>query len=81
MCYLDDPYEGELLAVFIDLFSEWSRDEDRDQIWVVKRPLLQSVDYETPKGKITVQRGWWFSSHEQWKYLFEFWRENNFLGI
>jgi hypothetical protein len=58
MCYLDDPYEGELMAVFLDLFGEWKNDEERDQIWVVKRPLLQSVDYKTPNGSITVQRGW-----------------------
>ena len=22
-----------------------------------------------PTGPITVQKGWWFSAHEQWKYL------------
>ncbi len=31
----------------------------------MKRAKLQSVDYETPNGPITCQRGWWFSSHEQ----------------
>lgn len=34
---------------------------------------MQSVDYEVKsKGgqKVTVERGFWFSSHEQWKVLF-----------
>jgi hypothetical protein len=34
-------------------------------MWVYKRELLQAVKYHTPSGPITVQRGWWFSSHEQ----------------
>jgi hypothetical protein len=41
----------------------------REKMWVYKRELLQAVKYHTPSGPITVQRGWWFSSHEQWKYL------------
>lgn len=65
-CYLDDPYEGELFAVFLDLYSNISNRED---IWVAKRAKLQSVTYDSVSGPITVQRGWWFSSHEQWKYL------------
>ncbi|GAM20468.1 hypothetical protein SAMD00019534_036430, partial [Acytostelium subglobosum LB1] len=68
-CFLDDPYEGEMLTVFMDLFCEWANDTERDQLWVNKRPLLQSTTFQAPEGEITVQRGWWFSSHEQWKYL------------
>ncbi|KAK5576401.1 hypothetical protein RB653_007544 [Dictyostelium firmibasis] len=67
---LNDPYEGELLVVFMDLFCQWPSEEARDQIWINKRELLQSVEFDTTtNGTITVQRGWWFSSHEQWKYL------------
>src|SRR3989338_5269354 len=69
-CYLDDPYEGEMFAVFIYLYSKWTNQTERNMIWVQKRAYLQSVDFPTAGGDvITVQRGWWFSSHEQWKYL------------
>jgi len=67
--YLDDPYEGELLTVFMDLFCQWPSEQALDQVWINKRNLLQSATFSTPKGDITVQKGWWFSSHEQWKYL------------
>ncbi|EGC39213.1 hypothetical protein DICPUDRAFT_75224 [Dictyostelium purpureum] len=67
--YLDDPYEGETLAVFMDLFCQWENEDQREQMWINKRGLLKSIEFSTPKGNITVQKGWWFSSHEQWKYL------------
>lgn len=69
--YLNDPYEGETLTVLLDLFGSWSSEAERDQLWVVKRPLLQAVNYTVPgaPGPITVQRGWWFSAHEQWKTM------------
>jgi hypothetical protein len=69
-CYLDDPYEGEMFAVFIYLYSRWDNQTERNQIWVQKRAKLQAVTFVTAdRQNITVQRGWWFSSHEQWKYL------------
>lgn len=34
-----------------------------------KRLKIQSVNYVTPDGNITVERGWWFSSHEKCKCL------------
>jgi len=67
--YLDDPYEGELFTFFVDLYSMAHDPAEREKMWVYKRELLQAVKYHTPSGPITVQRGWWFSSHEQWKYL------------
>ncbi|KAL0482233.1 hypothetical protein AKO1_011119 [Acrasis kona] len=70
-CYLDDPYEGELMIFFFELYANthtWSS-SDKEAIWNYKREKLQSVDFVTPKGNITVERGWWFSSHEKWKYL------------
>ncbi|XP_065840871.1 uncharacterized protein [Oscarella lobularis] len=52
---LDDPYEGELFTVFLDLFANWgSNESDRDAMWIEKRSQLASVDYETPRGPITV---------------------------
>jgi len=70
-CYLDDPYEGELMAFFMDLFGEWENPIDRELIWVNKRKKLQPVDYwvQQMHANITVQRGFWFSAHEQWKYM------------
>jgi hypothetical protein len=69
VCFLDDPYEGEMFIVFVDLFSEWPEGVDRNILWINKRPKLQAVEFQSVAGPITVQRGWWFSSHEQWKYL------------
>lgn len=68
-CYLDDPYEGELFAVFMDLYSQWPNSTDRESVWIAKRAMLQNVEYLSDDGPITVQRGFWFSAHEQWKYL------------
>jgi hypothetical protein len=33
---------------------------------------LKAVDYYSTNAKanITVEKGWWFSAHEQWKHLF-----------
>ena len=72
-CYLDDPYEGELFAWFMDLYGQWKangyQENERDKIWIFKRKKLQNVVLSTPEGNITVERGWWFSSHEHWKYM------------
>jgi hypothetical protein len=66
-CLLDDPYEGELFVFFADLFAEWPSAEEREQVWVNRRHKLQAIDFDTPHGPVTVQKGWWFSAHEQWK--------------
>lgn len=66
-CYLDDPYEGELMAFFIDLYGNV---RDKEKIWERKRPKLVSVDYPSKSGPITVVRGFWFSAHENWKFLY-----------
>ncbi|PHH66470.1 hypothetical protein CDD81_6945 [Ophiocordyceps australis] len=66
---LDDPYEGELFTQFISLFSSLPPAE-KDQLWSIKRNKLVKVEYHSPKtGPITVQQGYWFSSHELWKVL------------
>lgn len=59
------------------LFAEWDSEEERNQLWVKKRDLFKKVDYVIPDtagapyaGKtVTVQEGFWFSTHEQWKAL------------
>ncbi len=71
-CYLDDPYEGELMAFFMDLYSDWSKDytiAEREKIWTFKRKKLVSIDYVTPQGNITVEKGWWYSSHEKCNFI------------
>lgn len=66
---LDDPYEGELLTWWVYFFGGLGR-EEREGLWVRKRAKLQSVEYEEGGvGPVTVQKGFWFSSHEQWKVL------------
>lgn len=66
---LNDPYEGELFAWWLYFFGGLSRPE-KHAIWAAKRPQLRSVEYhQHGVGPITVQEGFWFSSHEQWKVL------------
>lgn len=71
--YLNDPYEGETLTQMLYLFSDWDTEEERDLLWVEKRNLFQKADFIIKDGysvsKVVVQKGWWFSTHEQWKAL------------
>ena len=71
-CYLDDPYEGELFAFMMYLFAPWSDPNEKELMWVAKREKLQPIDFYVKdiQRNITVQKGWWFSAHETWKYLF-----------
>ncbi|PCG91800.1 Hypothetical protein PENO1_060780 [Penicillium occitanis (nom. inval.)] len=67
--YLNDPYEGELFTWWLQFFGGLS-DADIEALWEYKRPQLVSVDYHIGNvGPITVQKGYWFSSHETWKVL------------
>lgn len=72
--YLNDPYEGELFTDFVYLFCDDLNATEKELVWINKREMLQSVDLPVMtasgnKVNITVQRGFWFSAHEQWKYL------------
>ena len=70
-CYLDDPYEGELFTVYAYLQCNWTSYDDREWLWLRKRAALQPATLSVPGYRnITTQRGFWFSAHEQWKYLF-----------
>lgn len=69
------------MAYFMDFYAPWAQynltNEERNRIWINKRPKLVRVEYNTttpssnidPK-RVTVQQGYWFSSHEQWKYFY-----------
>ena len=67
--FLDDPYEGELMAFLMTLFGDWKDPHEIDRIWQLKRTKLKPIQYQTPVGALTVAQGHWFSAHEQWKYL------------
>lgn len=69
------------MAYFMDLYAPWSlynfTSEERNKIWLNKRPKLVRVEYNTTtpsssidQKQVTVQQGYWFSSHEQWKYFY-----------
>jgi hypothetical protein len=66
---LDDPYEGELFTWWLYFFGGLSA-RAKQALWVAKRPQLVSVEYHKYGiGPITVQEGYWFSAHEQWKVM------------
>jgi len=65
---LNDPYEGELFAFWLVEFGGLKQ-ADIDMIWENHLPNIVSVEYKTPLGPITVERGWEYSSHEKWKFL------------
>lgn len=73
--FLDDAYEGELMVLFMDLLADWSAYpnsglEERNKMWERKQIKLVARNYTTANGSdITVQEGFWFSSHEQWKLM------------
>mmetsp|Transcript_23573 Transcript_23573/g.42586 ORF Transcript_23573/g.42586 Transcript_23573/m.42586 type:complete len:639 (+) Transcript_23573:53-1969(+) len=72
---LDDAFEGELMVLFMELFGNWSGypnegQAERDLIWEHKKSRVGRATFRMPDGEnLTVQRGFWFSSHEQWKIL------------
>lgn len=65
---LTDPFEGELMAVFMTLFSPDLSATQKQQLWANK--FVHTQNYATSTGDtLTVIEGWAFSSHEQWKFL------------
>jgi hypothetical protein len=66
---LNDPYEGELFAWWLYFFGGVSS-SDKAAIWAIKAPQLVRREYKMGNiGPVTVQEGFWFSAHEQWKTL------------
>lgn len=65
---LTDPFEGELMTVFMSLFSEDLTETEVQAIWANK--FINTRQYTSAsQDTLTVVEGWAFSSHEQWKYL------------
>lgn len=51
---LDDPYEGELFAFFLDLYAHWNDSKyaanitgEKDAIWSYKRAKLQKATFQS----------------------------------
>lgn len=66
--FMEDPYEGLLMAHFMDLFGDWSaRPADREAFW--ERPLRRLLRWERHGAAVTLERAWVGSSHEQWGFL------------
>lgn len=66
--FLEDPFEGELMVLFMSIFGQWGEPGQVEAIWQNK--TIEVVDYHTLDGRtITVRKGHWFSSHEQWNKL------------
>lgn len=81
---LGDPFEGELMIFFLELMGDNSTGlVQSSRLWQpVHRSVWQWKTYNAadyvggnsgsvglPNGPITVQKGWYFSTHELWKYL------------
>ena len=65
---LTDSFEGELMAVFMTLFSPDLSATQQQQLWANK--FVNTRNYAASTGgNLTVIEGWAFSSHEQWKFL------------
>merc|ERR1711916_284082 len=62
------------MVLFMDLQCEWAGYPDNGAvekalIWRRKQHKLVAVNYSAGELLATVQEGFWFSSHEQWKTL------------
>jgi len=68
-----DPFEGEMIVVFLDIFGNWSNYTDsqaeKDKIWNIKQQHVAAVEFNASDKTFVIQQGFWFSSHEQWKIL------------
>ncbi|MFC2140103.1 hypothetical protein ACFLQ1_00100 [Candidatus Auribacterota bacterium] len=66
--FLSDPYEGELMLLFVSIFAP---DKDKtiiEKMWRTKK--VNKGVYHTKRGeRITVRQGYWYSSHEMWAFL------------
>jgi hypothetical protein len=47
--FLDDPYEGELIAWMMHFFGSWEDPEEREKIWIHKRIKSQVAEYYIPQ--------------------------------
>ncbi|CAE7650301.1 unnamed protein product [Symbiodinium necroappetens] len=75
-----DAFEGEMwVVIFMDIFGNWSkypnngeelRAEEKKLMWKIKAEHVEPVVYTAAdNSKMVLQKGFWFSAHEQWKTL------------
>jgi len=70
-----DAFEGEMVVIFMDIFGNWSKypnngEEEKKLMWKIKAEHVEPVVYTAAdKSKMVLQKGFWFSAHEQWKTL------------
>ena len=73
--FLWDAFEGEMIVLFMDIFGNWTKypnngEEDRKMMWTIKAEHVEPVVYTAADNtKMVLQKGYWFSAHEQWKTL------------
>ncbi|CAE7211853.1 unnamed protein product [Symbiodinium necroappetens] len=73
--YLWDAFEGEMIVLFMDIFGNWTKyansgEEDKKLMWKIKAEHVEPVVYKAADNtKMVLQKGYWFSAHEQWKTL------------
>jgi hypothetical protein len=68
--FIDDPYEGQSFMFFLYLFGSNITQTDKTALLEFKRPQLVSVDWSMPRYEnVTVQKGFWFSAHENWGWM------------
>lgn len=72
--FINDPYEGEMMNVFMSLLCNWKElgynEHEGEKIWKFKQSNLRQAIYKSKLfGDIPVEGGYWYSSHEKWKYL------------
>jgi hypothetical protein len=70
---LQDPFEGELMLMFIDMMTEGDgrpTDKSIAKMWKKYNKGNNVGTWTSDEtGPITIQKGWRFSAHEAWKYL------------
>jgi len=70
-----DAFEGEMVVIFMDIFGNWSKypnngEEEKKLMWKIKAEHVEPVVYTAAdNSKMVLQKGFWFSAHEQWKTL------------
>ncbi|PPQ71558.1 hypothetical protein CVT24_006439 [Panaeolus cyanescens] len=64
--FINDPYEGQQFMWFLYFFGGLNATE-KAALLEFKRPQLVAVDWSRPGfPNVIVQKGFWFSSHENW---------------
>ena len=60
---------GQSFTYFLQLFTPLPSSE-KSALWTFKRPQLVAATWTRPGfAPLTVQRGFWYSSHENWGWL------------